>query len=74
MRDADGVDQRQVKDPEGVGPDTDLTILENRGSFQILDFYRLAQQLCPQRCGVAGTEQRNGVVGEPSVSVCNRSP
>jgi hypothetical protein len=74
MRDAHGIDQRQVEALEGVAPGADLTILENRRSAQILDFYRLAQELRPQRCGVAGTKQRNGVVGEPRASVGNRPP
>jgi hypothetical protein len=71
---ADGIDQRQVEEPEGVASGTDLTILENRRSAQILDFYRLAQQFRLQRCGVAGAEERNGVVGEPRVSVDNPLP
>jgi hypothetical protein len=47
MRDAHGIDQRQVEAPEGVAAGTDLTILENRRSAQILDFHRLAQELRP---------------------------
>jgi hypothetical protein len=64
LRDVDDTDQRRVEKPEGVAPVADIAILKHRRSPQVLNCYRLAQKLHPQRRGVAGAEKCNGIVSQ----------
>ena len=45
-------------------PVADIAILKHRRSAQVLDCYRLAQKLHPQRRGVAGAEKCNGIISQ----------
>jgi hypothetical protein len=64
LRNANDADQRRVEKPEGVAPVADIAVLKHRRSAQVLDCYRLAQKLRPQRRGIAGAEKCNGIVSQ----------